>query len=231
MCLYTVPDCWQLGRANDEDSVFILPFTTFVPEDGWTTLAFDDWNFNYVDPEDPSTFVTGWKYFGHGTPSSWSSSSHEAVLSSSNATGNAAEFFLGRYCANMFGWSCRNRYLFLEEESIAVHPGDQKVFLRWTSPLNGTCDVDFYAIGSEDVTWGGFGIDGAETTTTVMLMHNHTLVSDISISVYTDISPLQQSVTVVGGDILDIVVSGNQSLAQWTGLNGGITCDFDDGTE
>ena len=91
--------------------------------------------------------------------------------------------------------------------------------------------MDFYAIGSEDVTWGGFGIDGAETTTSVTLMHNHVSVSDISISAYTDMVPLLETVTVVGGDVLDIVVSGDQSLAQWTGLNGGITCDFDDGTE
>ena len=229
--LTEISDCWELGRANSLETSNLLSLTTYIQDEGWNTLAFDKDNFNNIDPNTPGTFISEWDYFGHGVPSAFTSTSHEAILSNTIKDGVTQEYYLGTRCVNMFSWSCQGRYLFLPDESIAIHPGDQKVFLRWLAPLNGTCEVDILAIGSEYIPAGGFGISGYQTSTTAHLMHNHVSIQSIDITEYSEQYPLTEEINVQGGDIIDIVVEGNQSLSEWTGITGGITCGFNSENE
>jgi hypothetical protein len=63
------------------------------------------------------------------------------------------------------------------------------------------------------------------------LLHNHVSVNSIDITEYLEQYPLIEEIIVQGGDIIDIAVEGNQSLSEWIGLTGGITCGFNSGNE
>ena len=155
---------------------------------------------------------------------------------------------------------CQNRYLFLEPNSIAVHPTNDVSVLRWTDPLNGECTVDLAAIASERVVGVRLRNQNAfytgssgNTRSRLHLLHNHNILSTTEVTDYALEHPLSQTITVTGGDIIDIVVSKVDGTcddgistdqttcetvggvwttvftpgATWTGLSGGLDCTWD----
>ena len=224
--LLSQQDCWQMGYALTEDSTSLQSFS-LTSEDAWNNLAFDDFDFSYYDPSDARINATGWHFFANSWPEDWFGI-YDAVLLSTDLNGQDLAFDLGMNCGNPYAHSCRTRTVVLGDNSVQLHPGDNAVYLRWDAPLSGECTIQLDLRGSEEISSSAFPETWppSETETTVSLMHNHSLVTSTFIESYLYSSQLDSTLTVLGGDIIDIVVTGSQSLAEWTGVGGTVNCSF-----